>query len=86
MNTMQTPSMPFLRSPQYIVQTLDLNVSPTPRAIGSRRLNTSTEVLVRTPQLHQPHIVWEPSSHDTSLLPSLLMSGMAAYFRDGLRA
>jgi len=42
--------------------------------------------LTRTPRLHQPHLLWEPSSHDTDLLPDLLVSGMAAYFQDGLRA
>ena len=84
---MQTPlALTFWRIPQYIVQALDPKFSPTPRAIGSRGLSISTEVLMRTPQLHQPHVVWEPSSHDTDLLPNPLVSGMAAYFQDGLRA
>jgi hypothetical protein len=76
----------FLHIPRYIVQALGPKFSPTPRAIGSRRLSISTEVLMRTPRLHQPHVVWEPSSHDMNLLPDSLASGMAAYFRDGLRA
>ena len=35
---------------------------PTPWAIGGCGLNVSAEASTRTPQLHQPHLLWEPSS------------------------
>ena len=47
-------------SPHNIVQTP--TICPTPRAVGSRGLNWSTEVFQRTPRLHQTHLLWEPSS------------------------
>ena len=62
-------------SPHNIVQTP--TICPTPRAVGSRGLNWSTEVFQRTPRLHQTHLLWEPSSSET---------GMAASFRERLRA
>ena len=36
--------------------------SPTSQAIGSCRLSWSTEVFQLTPQHHQTHLLWEPSS------------------------
>ena len=55
-NTMQSRLTAF----QYIVQTPAMD--STPWAIGGRELNISTEVLMRTLQLHQPHLLWGPSS------------------------
>jgi hypothetical protein len=36
--------------------------SPTPQAVGGRRLSWSTKVFQLTPRLHQTHLLWEPSS------------------------
>ena len=70
-NTTHKPSLSnhttFKVSHEYIVQTPPEN--PTPQAIGSRRLSWSTEVFQLTPQLHQTHLLWEPSSPKGEWLP-----------------
>ena len=42
---------------------------PAPWAIGGCGLNVSAEASTRTPQLHQPHLLWEPSSMPKRLSP-----------------
>ena|SRR5713101_2114347 len=42
---------------------------PAPWAIGGCGLNVSAEALTRTPQLHRPHLLWEPSSMPKRLSP-----------------
>ena len=44
---------------------------PAPWAIGGCGLNVSAEASTRTPQLHQPHLLWEPSSSHKELSPAL---------------
>ena len=55
--------------PSHFAQTPDHFFNPTPWAIGSRGLNASAEASTRTPRLHQPHLLWEPSSTTEAPLP-----------------
>ncbi len=56
---------------------------PASQVIGGSGLNISTEVLMRTPLLHQPHLLWEPSSNSLGLLPSLGELEWLLIFRKG---
>ena len=38
------------------------SIGTTPWAVGDCGLNISAEASMRTPQFHQPHLLWEPSS------------------------
>ena len=58
-------------------------LGPTPWAIGGRGLNTSTEVLMRTPRLHQPRLLREPSSMTEPLLPKFRAMEWPPIFGNG---
>ncbi len=57
---------------------------PTPWAIGGCGLNVSAEALTRTPQLHQPHLLWEPSSSHREPSPALESDWNGCLFSGGV--
>jgi hypothetical protein len=59
---------------------------PTSWTIGGGRLNWLVETFQRTPPLHQRNLLFQSSSTTSDPLPGPLCRGMAAYFRDRLRA
>ena len=57
--------------------------SPTPWAVGGRRLNRSAEAFRLTPRLHQTHLLWEPSSPRPSCCQPSIYGEWLPIFRRG---